>query len=293
MLNPQRNLASRARLLTSSARFLALLVPVMAAAQNNPPVVDAGPDQFVFIGGTVLLQGSATDADGDPITIWQWAIESSPPGSNPSIIGKFSAFADFQSDTVGHHVLSLIAFDGMDWSLPDTVVITYALNLPPTAVALANPTSGLVPLTVQFDGTQSVDPEGSELLYAWFFTDGTTPEAVAAPVHTFQASGSYNVLLQVEDDWGQIDFDNITITVLPPELDATDSGRYSGSGFHDPNDTEYQALVGGTRSFFVFDLSGIPVSQSIVAATLILDAGTVTQGRSEVSTTPSTGSRPR
>lgn len=61
-------------------------------------------------------------------------------------------------------------------------------------------------------------------------------------------------------------------------LDAEDSGRYSIAGFHDPADTEYQAIVGGTRSFFVFDLSNLPSSEPIASATLILQVGGVSQG---------------
>ena len=40
-------------------------------------------------------------------------------------------------------------------------------NQPPTAVIQAAPTSGPAPLTVQFNGGGSSDPEGSALTYAW------------------------------------------------------------------------------------------------------------------------------
>jgi hypothetical protein len=124
---------------------LSLFVPVIASAQNSPPVADAGPDQFEFIGDSATLLGTATDDDGDAITAWQWAVETSPPGSTPLLFDPFSAQTFFESDTVGDHVLSLIAFDGTDWSLPDTVVITYVLNVAPTAVAAADPTTGVAP----------------------------------------------------------------------------------------------------------------------------------------------------
>jgi PKD repeat protein len=41
-------------------------------------------------------------------------------------------------------------------------------NGAPTAVATASPSSGAAPLTVQFDGTRSTDPDpGDTLTYAW------------------------------------------------------------------------------------------------------------------------------
>src|SRR2546430_16995463 len=40
-------------------------------------------------------------------------------------------------------------------------------NRPPNAVATAAPTSGVAPLTVQFDGTRSTDPDNDPLTYSW------------------------------------------------------------------------------------------------------------------------------
>ncbi len=67
---------------------------------------------------------------------------------------------------------------------------------------------------------------------------------------------------------------------LPSIEQANDTGRYSFDGFHDPSDTEYRAIVGvgGSRSFFVFDLSTVTDPRPVAAATLELVVGGVTQG---------------
>ncbi|MGH9645726.1 MAG: PKD domain-containing protein, partial [Bryobacteraceae bacterium] len=48
---------------------------------NDPPVADAGPNQFGVAAGTVQLDGSASyDPDGDPIT-FQWTQQATQPGA--------------------------------------------------------------------------------------------------------------------------------------------------------------------------------------------------------------------
>ena len=71
-------------------------------------------------------------------------------------------------------------------------------DLPPTAVASADKTAGLPPLTVQFSSAGSVDPEGQPLTYQWTFGDGTT-STQANPQHTYQAAGAYQARLSVSD----------------------------------------------------------------------------------------------
>ncbi len=62
-----------------------LLAPGIAMGQNSPPVVDAGADQSIFTNTYTLLQGTATDPDGQPISGWLWEIDSAPPGSSPFV----------------------------------------------------------------------------------------------------------------------------------------------------------------------------------------------------------------
>jgi glucose/arabinose dehydrogenase len=83
--------------------------------------------------------------------------------------------------------------------------ITYAANRPPIALASADKIYGPSPLGVQFTGSNSSDPEGSQLSYEWNFGDGSTSTA-ANPAHTFNATSGvpakYTVTLKVKDDKG-------------------------------------------------------------------------------------------
>jgi glucose/arabinose dehydrogenase len=93
--------------------------------------------------------------------------------------------------------------------------ITYAAaNQPPTAAITANPTNGPVPLTVNFDGTASSDPEGNALSYSWDLNgDGTFGDATGATAsYTYTAAGVYHPSLRVTDDQGASDTKTVTIT---------------------------------------------------------------------------------
>jgi glucose/arabinose dehydrogenase len=76
-------------------------------------------------------------------------------------------------------------------------------NRPPIPVATANVTYGPGPLTVQFNGAGSFDPDGQALTYRWDFGDGSPLSTAANPTHTFSASNGvptrYVVTLTVSD----------------------------------------------------------------------------------------------
>jgi PKD repeat protein len=86
--------------------------------------------------------------------------------------------------------------------------------------ATANPTTGAAPLTVAFDGTESSDPEGNPLSYAWDLDgDRVYDDSTAAkPSYTYDTSGSYTASLRVTDSQGASDTDSVTISVgnTPP-----------------------------------------------------------------------------
>ena len=81
---------------------------------------------------------------------------------------------------------------------------TSSANQPPTAVASATPTSGSRPLTVNFNGSGSSDPNGDTLTYAWDLDgDGAFDDSTASqPTYTYTQPGSYTAALRVTDPGG-------------------------------------------------------------------------------------------
>ena len=85
--------------------------------------------------------------------------------------------------------------------------ITYVptANRAPTARISADPTSGPLPLQVQFDGTTSSDPDGDALTYSWDFDgNGTEDSTAPAPAHTYTGAGSVQARLTVDDGRGGV-----------------------------------------------------------------------------------------
>jgi PKD repeat protein len=89
-------------------------------------------------------------------------------------------------------------------------------NQSPTASFTANPTSGVSPLAVSFNASNSSDSDGTIVSYAWDFKDGNTGTGETIN-HTFSSAGSYNVKLTVTDDKGTTGLDTKTIIVTTPE----------------------------------------------------------------------------
>ncbi|NOY56602.1 MAG: PKD domain-containing protein, partial [Actinobacteria bacterium] len=92
---------------------------------------------------------------------------------------------------------------------------TPELNIRPVADIVTNTTTGLVPLTVDFDGRGSSD-DGSIVSYEWDFGDGNS--AVGDLVtHTYTASGDFTAQLTVTDDLGASSTATVTISVTSPD----------------------------------------------------------------------------
>jgi PKD repeat protein len=187
------------------------------ALANEPPVANAGPDANAYTGYRIQLQGTATDAENDPIINWAWSVEQIPEGASWSLLGENTPSPIFTGFTPGDFVLSLVVADQFASSLFDYITIHVADNLPPVAVATSDKATITVGEQVCFDGSQSYDPEEGPLTYMWDFGDYSPLVYDINTCHVFNSFGAFDVTLIVFDERSAFDSNVVTIEVEPPE----------------------------------------------------------------------------
>lgn len=131
------------------------------------------------------------------------------------------------------------------WGM-EVLKISYSLsaNQRPATVVSADKMFGPTPLTVQFTGSNSSDPEGSPLAHSWDFGDNTPASTNANPSHTFQVPAGiptkYTVTLTVTDTNAASSTATLSISVnnTPPSVVIT--SPVAGSKYPMTGDTIYQ-----------------------------------------------------
>jgi PKD repeat protein len=139
---------------------------------------------------TSFASSGSSDSDGTIVSrLWNFGDGTTSTATNPS-----------KTYTVpGTYTVTLTVTDDDGATRTSTLVITVVRHRP-TAVATADISSGVAPLTVSFDATGSTDSQGYRITgYAWNFGDGTTGTGPAV-THTYTSSGTYTVTLTAVSD---------------------------------------------------------------------------------------------
>lgn len=94
------------------------------------------------------------------------------------------------------------------------ITYTGTLNRTPQARLSASPTSGPLPLDVQFDASASSDADNDSLTYAWDFGDGQSVAASSNPAvtHRYAAAGNLMATVTVSDGKGGVSTASVRIS---------------------------------------------------------------------------------
>ena len=204
---------------------------------NLAPVANAGPDQELKEGASVMLDGSgSSDPDNDPIS-YLWEQISGPHAalsSSTSIKPTFTA-GDVASDGLSY-TFQLTVTDSGGLKATDTCIVNISwVNVPPVANAGSDQTAAMGN-AVTLDGSGSTDSDNNISSYKWTQTNGfpvtlSDPSAIK-PVFIVPDVGqdvnSFVFQLTVTDSGGLESSDTCTISVSamrPPVPDIKANGQ--------------------------------------------------------------------
>ena len=224
-------------------------VVVTVKQVNQPPEAIAGNDKTTREQKIVLLNGSASsDPDALDNISFNWTapagiVFDDPTSPTPSFMAP-NVLQDTQ------YIIELEVSDDQLASDTDQLTVTVTSNQSPVADA-GNAQTVYSSDVVTLHGEASNDPDGDAITYAWTgpagisLTDpGSANPTFVAPVIDGQAA--YIFTLEVADDLGSSDTENVQITVIgnrPPEIvteatvivDEGDTVTLDGSGSYDPD----------------------------------------------------------
>ncbi|WP_121822780.1 PKD domain-containing protein [Halostella salina] len=199
------------------------------SVDNEPPLADAGLDQTVSLGSTVLLDATGSrDPDGN-ISAYSWQI-TTPNGSTITPDCRSCGRTAFRPTTTGTYTVRVTVTDDDGASRNDTLYVNVTPGDPPR---------------VDVTGTESVDTDstatytadvrrgGAPLDRVRWRVDGTVvEESPVAPdtdtvtmTRTFDTRGDHTVEAVVLDTEDQRDSETVSTTVtrpLPPTPDPSD-----------------------------------------------------------------------
>lgn len=187
---------------------------------------------------TVHFSGIRSSDEDGSISSYQWDFGDKGSATGPTVDHTYTRSGDYRAR------LTVIDNQGASGTAEVTISLE---NIPPVAEARASPTSGSDPLLVNFDGSQSYDPDGTIVSYYWTFGDGSWDRSANAR-HQYQSPQSYTAVLTVTDDKGLTGKDEVRITVgnkapvadisvSPEKGSAPLTVTFDGSRSYDPDDT--------------------------------------------------------
>ncbi|HEV3470216.1 MAG TPA: RHS repeat-associated core domain-containing protein [Pyrinomonadaceae bacterium] len=191
----------------------------LAAADNPPPAVDAGPDQTATMPNPANLAGSACDAGRVSGLSVSWEKVSGPGEvifANARVPATTAAFSE-----EGEYTLRLAAGDAGRTASDVLTVVVRPFNDPPAVNAGADQ-AVILPAAATLAGTVTDDalPKNSSVAVSWSKLSGPgevtfANSTSAATTATFAEPGDY-VLRLTGDDSQLANVDDMTVKVYPP-----------------------------------------------------------------------------
>jgi PKD repeat protein len=169
---------------------------------NKPPVaVINGPANALVNEPVIFDSGGSHDPNGT-IVSYVWDFGDGGPSQLAELARSGASTLAHSYSTPGTYQVTLTVTDDGDLSntVRHTIVVQEpADNRPPIAKINVSPAKALAGETISFGASDSSDPDGSVISYAWDFGDGNTDSGEKV-THSYRTAGKYDVILTVTDN---------------------------------------------------------------------------------------------
>ena len=186
-----------------------------------PPEKPSNPspaDDQENVGLTVTLWATIVDPDSDVISEISFynAVTNARVGYIRNVVNGKNASCSFTLPFDTTYAWYVIANDSLQQNQSDIWFFTTRQRPPENQKPVANPGGPYVAKlnqSVSFNGSQSIDPDGTIIFYRWNFGDGSSQILDISPEHTYADPGVYTITLTVVDDDGRSSMANTTATI--------------------------------------------------------------------------------
>ncbi len=191
---------------------------VIISVANVEPTVDPVADRTAVPGELVAASVSFSDpgALDTHVAVVAWG-DGSPDDDVDPVVSPFAIAHTYAAS--GAYAIEVCVTDKDGDTGCTGFEVEVSATPPPTADA-GGPYAATEGETIPLDGSASFDPDGVIVSWAWSSADaGVTLGGVDTPTPSFEAAddGEYAVSLEVCDDDGQCDTDEVTIPVANVE----------------------------------------------------------------------------
>jgi parallel beta-helix repeat protein len=187
----------------------------------QPPQKPSNPspaDDQENVGLSVTLWVTVIDPDSNILSEVSFynAVNNLRIGYVRNVVNGKNASCSFTLPFDTTYAWYVIANDSLQQNQSDIWFFTTKQRPPENQKPVSNPGGPYVTKlnqTVSFNGSQSIDPDGTIIFYRWNFGDGSSQILDISPDHTYADPGVYTVTLTVVDDDGRSSMANTTATI--------------------------------------------------------------------------------
>lgn len=202
---------------------------------QDTSLIQTVPEELTDLTAPLTIEFDASNIPFNPyqyqIISYEWNFGDGSTATGESVSHRYTQKGP---DAGRYEVILDITYEDLNTgeeAVEELILDVVFSNEQVTASFTATPQEGGIPLEVQFDASESVDPDGEIVAYEWDldgdgkYDDGEGVEAS----YTYEQAGSYEVELRITDNNGEYSLTSLTIeagTTVPVAVITEPTSEY-------------------------------------------------------------------